>query len=309
MGCLRHTGKGALSFLEAEHLVGRSMLAVLRLDESYVSMQHALIRWMGSYWELKDLNSRNGTSVGDAIIKTGQVLPLARGSRISFGSAEQTWELVDDAPPRVMVVPVLPPGEPLFIDTDLLPLPSPEDPRETVFRGADGGWYLERDDGVVALAPHLVFESSGRRYRFSCPDVSPHTSAVQWPVPGNPDLGGLRLVFRVSTDEEHVELVAKFGDVSIELGSRGHNYILLLLARQRLADAAQDITASACGWVYQDDFIRALKSSPERLSIDIFRIRRQFAAVGVSEPASLVERRPRTKQLRIGVSALSIENI
>ncbi|MGA3124443.1 MAG: FHA domain-containing protein [Polyangiaceae bacterium] len=309
MACLRHTSTGALSFLEAEHLVGRSPLAMLRCDEAYVSMQHASIRWTGSGWELKDLGSRNGTCVGGVLIKAGQACPIVRGARVSFGSQEQTWEVLDDAPPRVMVFPLAWPHEPLFIDTDILPLPSPDDPRHTVFRGADGGWYLEREDGIVPLSSQLVFECGGQRYRFSCPDVSPDTSSVALPLWASPTLAEIRLVFRVSSDEEHVELVMHCGAGPVDLGARGHNYLLLLLARQRLADAGQNLPAGTCGWVYQDELVRALKVSAERLNIDIFRIRKQFEAIGLSEPASIVERRPRTKQLRIGVASLALEPI
>jgi hypothetical protein len=116
-------------------------------------------------------------------------------------------------------------------------------------------------------------------------------------------------VFRVSSDEEHVELVMHCGAGPVDLGARGHNYLLLLLARQRLADAGQNLPAGTCGWVYQDELVRALKVSAERLNIDIFRIRKQFEAIGLSEPASIVERRPRTKQLRIGVASLALEPI
>jgi len=308
MGCLRHVA-GAFSFLEAEHLVGRSGLAVLRIDESYVSAQHALIRWTGSSWELKDLGSRNGTNLNDMAIKPGQAIGLLRGHRMSFGSEAQTWELVDDSPPRAMVVPLDRPGEPLFIEGDILALPSPTDPRDTVFRAADGAWHVEREDRIIALEGHAVFESSGRQYRFSCPELAPDTSAAGGVNLLDRDLDSVRLVFRVSRDEEHVEVVVQRRGESVELGSRVHNYPLLLLARQRLSDAASGMNDHSCGWVYLDEFVRSLKVTPERVNMDVYRIRRQFAGLGVSEPARIIERRPRTRQLRIGTGRLALETI
>jgi len=67
--------------------------------------------------------------------------------------------------------------------------------------------------------------------------------------------------FRFSTEEEHVELLAEHAGEHFALGSRVHNSLLLLLARQRVADAAQGHPEGACGWVYQDDFTRALRCS------------------------------------------------
>jgi hypothetical protein len=307
MGLLRQTDNGALSVLEAEHVVGRSPRSALVLDLSYVSAQHAQIRWIGNGWELKDLGSRNGTFVNEAPIQAGQAVKLLVGSRVAFGRTAETWELIDESPPGIVVVPLDGPYEPLFPEGDILPLPSQEDPKVTVFRGADGMWRLEREDEIVPLVSHQVFEASGRRFRFSCPNMLAETSTIDWPQPGNLALDGLRLEFRVSKDEEHVEIYAHFGRDRVDVGTRGHNYILLILARQRLADVADGQPTSGCGWMYQDDLMSALRFSPDRLNIDVFRIRKQFARLGVSDPASVVERRPRTKQLRIGVSSLTVQ--
>jgi hypothetical protein len=84
----------------------------------------------------------------------------------------------------------------------------------------------------------------------------------------------------------------------------------LLLARARLEDTESRLPESSCGWMDQDAVIEALRVSSERLNIDIFRIRRQFASLGwIADPASIVERRPRNKQLRIGAGRLTIEHI
>jgi hypothetical protein len=119
----------------------------------------------------------------------------------------------------------------------------------------------------------------------------------------------VRLRFAVSRDEEHVELVVDWPSSRRDLGSRIHNYILLTLARHRLADASAGIPGSACGWVYQDELMRELGTSGTQLNVDIFRIRKQFATLDLSESAAIVERRPRTKQLRIGVANLLVEPI
>jgi hypothetical protein len=310
MALLRQSASGESTVLEADHLVGRSQRAALRLDSPFVSAQHATIRWVGGAWEVRDLGSRNGTIVNDTPLKPGQAIALAPGSRIAFGHADQSWELVDDSPPRPMVVPLDGDFAPLFLDGDMLALPTHDHPAATVLRGSDGAWRLEHDDEAVTLTNHQVFDVAGKGFRFSCPEALLQTSTVDWHDAAGFDLAQLRLRFRVSREEEFVELHVEGGREPVTLGSRGHNYILLMLARARLDDIGAKQPESSCGWMYQDFLIEALRASSERLNIDIFRIRRQFATIGwISDAANIVERRPRNKQIRIGVASLTIENI
>jgi hypothetical protein len=259
---------------------------------------------------VRDLDSLNGTLVNGQRLRPRSACRLRRGDRLTFGRTEQTWELIDDSGPRVMVVPLDAPGEPIFVDGDILALPSRDDPKVTVFRDADGVWHLEHEHEVAILSHHAAFETAGRNYRFSCPDVVPETSTIDWKDRVETELSQASLSFRVSKDEEHVELLLQRenGD-RIDLGTRNFNYALLVLARQRLLDAAEGALDSACGWMYQDELLEGLKISSERLNIDIYRIRSHFACMGVTDAAKIVERRPRTRQLRIGMSALSIEII
>jgi hypothetical protein len=114
---------------------------------------------------------------------------------------------------------------------------------------------------------------------------------------------------RVSRDEEHVEITVNCGGNSVALGSRGHNYLLLTLARERLKDAEAGMPEPARGWMYQDTLLRALAMPTTQLNIDVFRIRKQFAALDLTDPANVIERRPRTKQIRIGVAQIEIFTI
>jgi hypothetical protein len=311
MGLLVRTATGERCLLEAEHLIGRSPRAALRLDDSFVSTQHASIRWLGDGWELKDLGSRNGTAVDRVPVQYGQLVKLRAGMRVSFGNADQTWELADDSPPRANVTLVDGRGEPTFIDGDVLALPSQGDVQATLIRAMDGSWTLEKDDTALALTSGQTFEVGGKSYRLSTPGIVSDTAALSTPELAAKAfrLQHVRLEFRVSQDEEHVEIHVDRGGETVDLGSRSHNYMLLLLARERLAEAARGIADSACGWMDQEQLLRALRSRAERLNIDIFRIRKQFGAIGILDAASIVERRPGTKQLRIGVGAITISGV
>lgn len=304
MGQLQKTDGGRVCTLEAETIIGRSPQAALQLAESYVSAQHAAIRWIGHAWELKDLGSRNGTTVDGKPLESGQAVRLETGMKIAFGRTEQLWEVVEATPPLPMVVPVDEPDQALVVDEDVLALPSQDNPVATVYHGADGTWNLEHEDSLVKLASGQIFEVSHRLYRLSCPTTLANT--VEDPARSDRELGAIALTFRVSGDEEHVELELKRHGELVDMGSRAHNYLLLTLARQRLADAEHGLTDAGCGWIYRDDLISQLRTDRERLNIDIFRIRKQFSAAGVADAAGIIERRPGTQQLRIGVRRLEV---
>ena len=63
---------------------------------------------------------------------------------------------------------------------------------------------------------------------------------------------------------------------------------------------------TTCGWLYQEDLAHDPTMAPPQLNIDVFRIRKQFAAIDVVDAANIVERRPRTRQLRLGTGRLSV---
>jgi FHA domain len=303
---LRRSGDGRISLLEPEHLVGRSALCALQLNETYVSAQHASFRWTSAAWELKDLGSRNGTFLNGTQIRGGQPCPVRRGAVIAFGQLDQEWHMDADEAPRPMVVALDSSDRPFPLDGDILALPSADDPQMTIYRGSDGQWRIERsDEPVTFIENQSRFEIGGRTFRFSCPVSVASTTTCE----RNREIRSVRLAFKVSRDEEYVHLRAECAGASFDLGSRAHHYLLLTLARHRLADATLQLPETSCGWVYQDDLVKALASSPPQLNIDIFRIRKQFSGLGILDASDIVERRPRTRQLRIGVASFDIASV
>jgi hypothetical protein len=120
------------------------------------------------------------------------------------------------------------------------------------------------------------------------------------------DLRELTLSFSVATDEEYVGLRLVADRLEMDMGERRHNYLLLTLARRRLADRVAGLPEPACGWVYVEDWARDPSLAPPKLNIDILRIRRQFAFGGVLDAARIIERRRSTRQLRIGTGRIAI---
>jgi hypothetical protein len=121
-----------------------------------------------------------------------------------------------------------------------------------------------------------------------------------------PRLADVNLSLTVSQDEEHVRLRVHWGGKAFDLGERNHNYLLLTLARRRLEDERAGLPAAASGWIHCEEFEHDESMIGARLNMGVFRLRRQFAALGLSDGARIVERRTTASQLRIGTSRVSV---
>jgi len=302
MVTLEDTAGGRRVTLPARGVVGRAKGAALRIPDRRVSSEHARIWWAEGRWWVRDLGSRNGTWLGEARLKPGHDQPLAAGDALGFGG-QSRWALSDADPPVAMARP-LEGGPALAAEGGQLALPDGEAPSLVIVQGHEGAWLAEGDGGVREVADGEVVHAGARDFRLSLP--SPHDTT--W-APSSA-LGaerGLALTFRVSLDEEHVALSARWQGREHSLGSRAHNYLLLTLARQRLADRAAGEPAGERGWLYREDLLRGLRLDPPTMNLYIFRARKALAKIGVPDSAALVERRLDTGQLRIGAERLTVE--
>jgi hypothetical protein len=306
MALLVHDFSGTSVTLHANHLIGRSERCDLRLEEQYVSAEHASIRWNGDAWLVKDLGSRNSTYVNGTVAAAANPVALALGSTVAFGLKDDTWTLEDLSAPQAAAIP-LDGGAPLVAVDALLPVPSSVSPAATVYRGSDGGWKLDEEGEIREAVDGSVFEVEGRSFRLSLPSaVAPTVPVGSLEVARVTDI---ELEFAVSSDEEHVEIGVSSLGRALGLGARTHNYLLLELARRRDADAKSRLPETSCGWVYQDELCARLRVDPARLNVDVYRIRKQFARLELLDPASIIERRARTKQLRLGVKRFQIRQL
>jgi hypothetical protein len=83
--------------------------------------------------------------------------------------------------------------------------------------------------------------------------------------------------------------------------------LLLILARQREQDVRAGLDERLQGWVHQEALARALASEPENINVDVFRLRRRFER-HFQNAATIIERRARTGQLRLGIADFEIKN-
>ena len=166
---------------------------------------------------------------------------------------------------------------------------------------------MDADGETREIVDGGLLEIDGRAFRLSLPSAIAPTVPVGALEASR--VTDLELGFSVSSDEEHVEVIARWRGQIHRLGARTHNYVLLELARRRAADAQAKLPETSCGWIYQDDLCVRLRIDVLRLNVDVYRIRKQFAQLDLLDPATIVERRARTKQVRLGVKRFVIEQV
>src|SRR5688572_7726352 len=175
MGIFRRAGCGREVLLSAEHVVGRMPSCRLCLPESFVSLAHAMLRYNGNSWELRDLGSTNGTIINGKAVAPGDAIPLRQGSVVAFGDEREAWELVCEAPPSPAAIP-LDGGEPRFLVSGVIAIPDTTRPLATIH--ADGDlWLLETGDEQEPLIPGQTFAVGHREWKLECPTAASSTFA------------------------------------------------------------------------------------------------------------------------------------
>lgn len=289
------------TFLPGAHTtVGRARSCDLVLRYDYVSSTHAIIRWNGAGWEVRDLHSRNGTFVDGRRLAPGERALLPRGTRLAFGASSSTWALTDDSPPTARAV--APDGQVVAADGGLIVLPGPDAPEVQVFEGADGRWVADAPDREFEVSDGDVVVAGGVGWQVRLPAVLPHTidPAARLLSPAR---HGLKVL--VSAEEDYIELELEKGDGEVtRLEHRAHHHLLLLLARARLAD--NDGSLREQGWVYVEVVQDELDLDSARLSLHIFRARQALAAAGLPNPAGAIERRRGSGQIRLGLAGVPV---
>ncbi|MEO0602551.1 MAG: FHA domain-containing protein [Myxococcota bacterium] len=296
MGIFEQPSTARTVRLRDRHLVGRSPRADLVLDDRRVSGEHAVIVWQRGWW-VRDLGSRNGTFVAGRRLEAGAAESLATNTEVGFGASDHHWILTDDQPPSPWAEgPVVVHGT-----GEMLALPDPERPTLTVFRDARARWVAEDADGLREVADGDTVEVEDAVFVLRLPEAVPGTL-----LGGGAALGDLVLRFVVSHDEETTRLEVRGPAGTHDLGARSHHYLLLTLARARLADVERAVPPETHGWLYQPELARGLGIDRALVNLHVYRARQQLLDLGVVDAAGLVERRPATEQLRLGTDRVEV---
>jgi len=283
---------GTLVPLASRTLAGRSPSCALRLEGDRASREHAVIAWTPEgMWSLRDLGSRNGTFADGGRLVPGEVRLLVAGAVLGFGDARDRWVLEDDEPPGMVVIDTAS-GAATEASGGMVALPSEEEPLVTLYERADGRWvqhFSDRDP--LELADECVVSAAGRSYLVFLPVATEGTPIA----PDQPSLGDIQLELSPSLDEEVVDIRFRYRGARRELGPREHGYLLLVLARRRLEDAA--LPASEQGWIDRDELLRMLRTSAAAVDLLVHRARKQLAESGVRGAGGLIEVRRGARRL------------
>lgn len=280
-------------------VVGRSSLADIRLCSRRASSEHAWIGWSAGRWSVRDLGSSNGTTVDGRPLLTRSRATLAPGSRLCFGGDEEAWLLSDASPPEPSAV-LLGPQKYLWGEQSLLVLGAVDEdeaePEASVFLTEDTWWV---DDGR-ALRPHesgdIIRLDSGY-WRLLLPETRGTGDALT--AGCDLDLTQLELCFRV-VGNQVLSLTLAQGANSIQLQARAFLNTLWELAKLRVGSEAD---SDSEGWISAIDLAHTLKCSPEKINVDIHRLRKLFQESGVHQAAQIVER-DEAKRIRIGAQRI-----
>jgi len=275
---------------------------MVRIDHSAVSREHAVLYWNEGLWELKDLGSRNGTIVDGKRLKKGESVRLNPGAEIKFGDEGVAFRLVDPSAPKAFAV--APDGTEMTAEGEILFLPNEDDPEVTIFKSQESGWVCETESGSVPVDEWQTLALSDGIWHVAVPAALEVTEDAIGPA-----LAVMKMTFRVSRDEEYVDILLSGRGRQVELKSRAFFYMLLTLARLRMKDADEgELPMSEQGWVHHDDLAGMLATDRATINVHVCRARRQLAKAGVLGAADVVERRTGTGQLRIGVPLLDVKS-
>jgi hypothetical protein len=287
-------------------VVGRAPTCTLQIKEDRASREHARLCFTGEAWALYDLGSRNGTFVNGERVPPSTTRELAAGDVIAFGQGAASWTLTDAAPP-VAVARRLDDQTLIAAENGILPLPSADNPVVTVLEGEGGAWLKEVDGQAKSARDSEVLDIGGVAFMLHLPAaVLPTVDAG----PRRPGLPDIELRFRVSRDEENIEVAVAGPDGLRVLPARSHHYTWLTIARARLHDRdTPGLAEPQRGWAQVDDLCRALRIEETRLNVEIHRIRQDLAAAGLRDAASIIERRRGARQLRLGTARVAISAV
>lgn len=301
MALLRQLSHGAVVRPATRCLVGRAPSCHWRLDDADVSREHAVLFYERGEWKVRDLSSRNGTHVDGHRVES--VAVVRADSVLRFGSDRNTWHMVDTAAPLARALGVA--SGRVVIARDLaLGLCLPDNRGcEAFVRCHDGQWIVERDGDVARVADGDVLQLGDEPWRLQLTLGEDSALAPTSALAATP----ASLLFRVSRDEEHVELALLKDDEQHQFPHRSHSYLLLLLARARLADEREtQLSLAEHGWLETKKLADMLRTTSERINVLIFRARKQFQELDPELAQRLIERRPVLGQLRIGLGSLDV---
>ncbi len=304
MATLLNTESNLQTILRSQHIFGRhSVSSNTVLDNPEASRLQASIQWNGSCWVLQDTSS-NGTFINGKLINGGVKKRLEQGNRIQFGALSACeWVFINDEAPQCMLVPLETGSSPIELN-GIVVLPNDDSPEITLYQSPNGDWVCENESGVTTLEAGLKISTKDNNWYFVSADTFDSTKKAEKHPKTISDL--IEVNFIVSKNEEHVSLSILFENILIDLGERTHHYLLLILARKRMADHQLGLDKSEQGWIDKNLLSQQVGLDENYINIQIYRFRKQLikARPSAMQLLQIIERR--RGELRFALTSVNI---
>jgi hypothetical protein len=284
------------------HTIGRDTdTNITHIESPSASRNHATIAWNGQAWQIKDA-SLNGTYLNKTRLNTGVYHEITLGTKIQFGNtSDEIWEVTELSPPATGLIPLSKTESfiPLH-DVVILPLDNKD---IMIYLSDNAQWLCESDDETSVLQPGDIVGNDKQLWQFSHAQPSDATTTMDLTPPPS----DIKFNFKASQNEEHVSLSLVVDNKEFDMGERNHHYLLLLLARQRLADIKKGTPSSEQGWINKDVLVQMTGIIEQHLNIQIYRFRKQVTSTMPSSTTlhQIIERRP--GELRFAYSDIHVE--
>ncbi len=271
---LEHT-TGQFIYLNSLHLFGRDPShANTILNNRNASQIHASIRWNGNAWELFD-HSRFGSFLNGQAIPSFTRVALEKGHILRFApNAEQSFIITNLDPPSPMLIPVNHRATAITLQ-HLHLLPNQHKPEVSIYEGENGRWLVDAQGQIKVLQENDLLYVAGLCWRFINKIQIDDTQDIGIAATSAPPLAHFK--FFVSQNEEHIRLKIAMQNQLISLGERSHHYCLLMLARQRFADAQLGYDSLSQGWLSIAACTAMLGIDERHLNMLLHRARAQIA--------------------------------
>lgn len=305
MARLRKVGADEGVVLESLHRIGTDRSSHLVCTDRHASRAHALISWNGRYWELRDLNSTNGTYVDGARITRDVDIPLVVGRVLSFGTPNaEAWEIVEVDPP---VASARCGARVIWGTVDFLALPDEETGLVVVRREADESWIRDGASGEEPVLDGATVEVAGETWQLSLPKWPAGTLPATLPI--SYSIVDAALIFTSEGGGAQVSLVVVLGTERHSFEARKHWEMLMELARRRLQDEERGLPQAECGWMTTQEMAEWLGIPKDLVLLHAHHCRQALKKAGIVDFQDIIGRRSVVRKMRIGTAKLTILEI
>lgn len=290
---------GRAEQLFAETTLGRSRRCDIPVNETWVSSQHAAVRWTAQGWEVRDLGSRNGTTVNGRVLAPSTWYSLVKNDVLTLGHVSERWTLVDDSQPVAFAESAQ--GRVVAVD-GALELPSATEVEVEVYVDDAGRWHALRGDEERSVSDGDALTAGNIEWTLHVPEVLVATRDQRAKL-----VATSKVVFLVSQDFEDIEIEVHSALGVDHFKHQAHNWLLLELARARLADGAEDpSTVSEHGWCYRPDLADKLRIKKANFNMSVYRARHMFRAHDFIDADEACQHRQGAGTVRLGFADIEI---